>query len=367
MLIRNEKTEDPSVRNIARYLPVQNPMFMDIETTGLGWRSSHLYMIGVLFEQNGEWMLRQFFLERPFAEKEYLQEFAAFLKGLPDCIPVHFNGNTFDLPYLREKYAFYDLPVPTQLIAESCDLFREIRSLKEMLSLSSLKQRFLKEFLGVEREDGFTGGELIPVYQEYLKTASEEHLEALFQHNRFDLFGLPKLLPLLSLLSLRTGDFKLEQVYLSDTVLHIGLRLPSAYSGSLYSEHQLYTVRLKDSAVSVSVPVTDAELKHYFHNWKDYYYFPEEDSALHKSVAVFADKTHRIKASAATCYQRHRGRYIPLFGKTKLPVFHKGYRSMPAYIALTEAWMSDSEAVREYCKDLFSDPGFHLNRKDPAH
>ena len=49
-------------------------VFFDIETTGLSWRTSHLYLIGALFFDPAAdtFTLRQWFLDRPTEEKACL-------------------------------------------------------------------------------------------------------------------------------------------------------------------------------------------------------------------------------------------------------------------------------------------------------
>ena len=51
--------------------------FFDIETTGLSWRTSHLYLIGALFFDPAAdtFTLRQWFLDRPTEEKRCLSLF----------------------------------------------------------------------------------------------------------------------------------------------------------------------------------------------------------------------------------------------------------------------------------------------------
>ena len=40
----------------------------------------------------------------------------------------------------------------------------------------------------------------------------------------------------------------------------------------------------------------------YYLDYKNYYYLPNEDMAVHKSVAVSVDRTHREKAAPENCY-----------------------------------------------------------------
>lgn len=73
--------------------------------------------------------------------------------------------------------------------------------------------------------------------------------------------------------------------------------------GSCYFKGENDTATLK-------VPLIEEELKYFYANYKDYYYLPEEDVALHKSVADFVDKEFRVQATAATCYTRKYSLYL---------------------------------------------------------
>ena len=61
-----------------------------------------------------------------------------------------------------------------------------------------MKQKAVEAFLGISREDIYTGGQLIDVYRQYLYTKSEELLRLLLLHNEDDLKGMPSVLPILN-------------------------------------------------------------------------------------------------------------------------------------------------------------------------
>ena len=69
--------------NLQMYLR-NGDVFFDIETTGLSWRASHLYLIGALFFDPAAdaFTLRQWFLDRPTEEKEMLVSFFTFLSDV---------------------------------------------------------------------------------------------------------------------------------------------------------------------------------------------------------------------------------------------------------------------------------------------
>lgn len=130
-------------------------VFFDIETTGLSWRTSHLYLIGALFFDPAAdtFTLRQWFLDRPAEEKEMLVSFFTFLSDVKRL--VHFNGTTFDLPYLTHKALFYQMEDPLSSIA-SLDLYQALRPFQSILGLSSMKQKNVEQYLSFPRKDHLT-------------------------------------------------------------------------------------------------------------------------------------------------------------------------------------------------------------------
>ena len=73
--------------NLQMYLR-NGDVFFDIETTGLSWRTSHLYLIGALFFDPAAdaFTLRQWFLDRPTEEKEMLVSFFTFLSDVKQLL-----------------------------------------------------------------------------------------------------------------------------------------------------------------------------------------------------------------------------------------------------------------------------------------
>ena len=207
----------------------EDVLFFDIETTGLSARSAGLYLIGVLTytadasiaresniiasldtsapESAGHWTLLQYFCEDVADEPAVLQAFFELLRTKKTLIS--YNGDGFDIPFLHHMLEQYGLPYSFDIV-ESFDLFKEFRPLKRLLGLPDLKLKSCERFLGIDREDRFTGGELIEVYFEWQKTKAPALLDTLLLHNAEDIANLPNLLPLLRYRSLPHSDFHLR-------------------------------------------------------------------------------------------------------------------------------------------------------------
>ena len=76
-----------------------------------------------------------------------------------------------------------------------------------MLKLPDYKQKTIERFLGLSRNDTFSGGELIEVYQNYLKTPDEQAMFFLKQHNYEDVLGMTGLIAIRSYRKLFDGAF----------------------------------------------------------------------------------------------------------------------------------------------------------------
>ena len=68
----------------------------------------------------------------------------------------------------------------------------------------------------------------------------------------------------------------------------------------------------EEKSLSIEVPLWEGTLYHFFADYKNYYYLPKEDMAVHKSVGCFVEPAYRQKATAANCYIKKAGRFLPL-------------------------------------------------------
>lgn len=329
-------------------------LFLDIETTGFAARSSCLYLIGcVYFRQNG-FHLIQWFAEQPDEERAVLEAFFTFAASYR-CL-VHFNGNHFDIPYMEQKCAQYELPYRFDGF-QGTDLYVRICPLKNFLKLPNCKQKTIEAYLGIIREDTLSGGDLISVYHNYAASPTKEAYDALLLHNAEDIQGLVRLLPILSYARLYQEGVRVVKVnanYYRDfhnvgraeLVMKLSLPAPLPISVSNYANGCFFSAF--ENEASLKVPLIDGELKYFYPNYRDYYYLPAEDTALHKSVSSFVDPAHRIAASATTCYTRKNSEYLPEWAPVFTPIFKSSYQSPDSYIELTDDRKKDRDFFAAY-------------------
>jgi len=331
--------------------PKENMAFFDIETTGLSPNASSLYLIGLMTYDRIEkkWLLCQWFANNYQSEKEILQNFLDALANVEYL--YHFNGKTFDIPYILKKCTRHALQIPEhcqKLLHDttgkhSIDLLGIIRSLRHALLLEKCSQAAVEQWLGARRSDHFSGSELITVYSEYmqqklLNTENAEKLEkVLLLHNHDDIEMMLNLcslftyneylsdacrIRLLTIENLST----LEVLHIEKQMLSLSIKLPAAVPKAVHltapfplatagidipAVKSPATLLMEKDTACISLPLYEGTLKFFLPDYKNYYYLIKEDMAVHRSIAEFVDSSVRQKATAATCYIKQTGLFLP--------------------------------------------------------
>ena len=367
-------------------------LFIDIETTGLSPRNSELYMIGLSYCENDSWRIVQLFAESPAEEGHILKMFAKNFGGHSKII--NFNGDRFDLPFLQNKFEKYKIPNPIE-DADSIDLQKIIRPYQDQLGLIDCKQRTIEMYLGTTRKNKHDGKSLLPVYASYKKTMARQPLEILFLHNYEDVKGMFALLPMFLFLkffslfqnmpgtSIKTDEPIVPENYLDPQApleevtlpvkakkvqanyyndyegnlkkeifmkLELPFALPSSLTGHL---DDCYFKTDKNEAI-LRVPIYEAELKYFYSNYKDYYYLPKEDTAIHKSIASFVDKKYREKAKAENCYTKKSGQYLREWDLVFTPFFKSDYKDERIFFDLNSNLKQSRFALSVYASHIIA-------------
>ncbi|MCH5250462.1 MAG: ribonuclease H-like domain-containing protein [Lachnospiraceae bacterium] len=356
VILENFEIEYP-IQSLA---PLDKILFLDIETTGFTAKKSNLYMIGAAYYRDDCWRIQQFFAEKYEEEKSILEAFFSFATTFTHL--VHFNGNNFDLPFLMQKCKLYSLPYKFEGY-DGIDLYRRIAPYKFFLNIPNCKQKTLENFLGIKRDDKYNGGELIGVYHDYVNQPSFEAANSLLLHNKDDMKGLLKLLPLLAYHDLFNSDLKAVKVQANSYrdyhgnnrhVLIMKLKLSTPLPRPISAMANGCRFHAEDSEGTLKIPIYDGELKYFYSNYKDYYYLPIEDLAMHKSVASFVDKNHREQANASNCYTRKYSSYLPQWDVLVEPFFKREYNSKDLFFELTDEIKKNRKLFSKYANHILN-------------
>lgn len=331
-------------------------LFVDIETTGLSARSAAVYEIGTAYvsDSTGEWEIRQWLCSHRREEKEMLRQFFTFAGRFR--LLVHFNGTTFDLPFLKargEKFGglgkHFD-PESAQMksVLDDCaslDLYRRFHGLASLLGLPDRKQKTFEGFLGIQREDTMDGGRLIPVWDEYEQSGDVKLEHFLLIHNEEDMKGLLRLTDLFACTSLLRGEFTILSHELNQDrsfggqeicEAQVFFRLDQPLRRKFFiSEHGFYFSAEGERGKAV-LPLVRDTLKYFYPDYRNYYYLPREDTAVHKSVGELVDRDFRKKATAATCYIKKEGLFFLTDKQDDTPCFYREYKGKERFVLYNE-------------------------------
>jgi hypothetical protein len=349
-----------------KYLPDEiRPIFVDIETTGLSARTAAIYLIGV----SDGITVTQWMAEDLTEECNVIQAFKDYLLSHEDYTLIHFNGQRFDLPFIKKRADKYLITFHFDEMPQ-IDLFKEIRQYRKILSLNAVNQKAIEGFLGITREDCYDGGRLIRVYMDAAYSDDKSGLDLCLLHNLEDVQGMPGLLSMLAykqLYDLTAADGELS--ILKDTAtqagsphqescadsegnpdpegisrqeatarayIHFRLTLPLPVAIKKADSTGQIILSASGNEVTLTIPVFQGVLKRFYNDYKNYWYLPDTDECIHKSMASFVDASRRVKCDKGHCYTKANGLFLMQSGAIE-PVFSFSTESELNYIALTPA------------------------------
>ncbi len=340
------------------FSPKERVCFFDIETTGLSPKVSSLYLIGALwFEPDtNEFHCRQWFADDYISEQDILVSFASFLSDFTTV--AHYNGAGFDIPYIEKKCMALAIPSPFDGL-NSFDIFREIRTLKTLFSAPNLKLNTAEKLCGFLRQDTLSGKECIEVYSTFMQkkffrdNQRETEKQRLLLHNSDDLVGTYSCGWLLSFR--QSAVFTGYDVSCDSICITYSTTVPFPFPACLEKENNI-SLTYEEDKIQLHLPLFHGTLYHFFPNYKDYYYLPGEDTAIHKSVGAFVEKDFRQQAKASNCYLKKEDDFVLIpfthlenYGTT----FQLHNKSKEQYLTLSEIEKQDSsffEEILSHCR-----------------
>jgi len=336
--------------SILKYTEKDDILYFDIETTGLSKAKNCIYLIGCGYYSCQGLHIIQWFAEKESEEINVLKCFEEFSSSFTSL--VNYNGKSFDIPFTTERMKLYGLNMPE---FNSTDIFTLIKPLKKFLSLNDLTQKSIESFLGVDRDDKYNGGELIYVYKKYTQYKNKTDLEKLLLHNKEDVLNMHYISAITEYLSLLESDFVysdfVEKKYRdysgtekAEIILeakHTGNKELKSFNSFYNNESGSFIMNFSNSGkVSVRIPIIEACLKYYMSNYRDYYYLPEEDMCIYKSMGGAIEKNKIENAKKDTCYVKCTDSFIPLPNKSIMPEnvksFRNEYKCKCEYIRLSD-------------------------------
>ncbi len=163
---------------------------------------------------------------------------------------------------------------------------------------------------------------------------SLEKKNRLLFHNEDDLIGTI----VCALLLAYTTYKRYARVYRQRNTAFYYRHLREKSAANLSFQKGDISFSFEGKSLSIEVPLWEGTLYHFFADYKNYYYLPKEDMAVHKSVGCFVEPAYRQKATAANCYIKKDGRFLPLPAGTDWdsPVFSLTRKDKKVFIPWEE-------------------------------
>lgn len=334
------------------FYPDARLLFFDIETTGFAAKDTTLYLIGALWYEEDHIRIIQWFNDDGDSENEILTAFNNFCKDFSHL--VHFNGLGFDIPYLRQKADLLNVPLTADKELTQIDIYKEIRSYKKILALDNMKQVSIEGYLGIDRQDTYSGKELIHIYQKYAARPDNGLEQLLLLHNHDDLLGMPQISKILNYkaffekIEISSIETKIDE---NKCIFTFTYEKTADLPRRISLSHNGFYLNASGQKAVLFIPIICGTLKHYFKDYKNYYYLPKEDMAIHKSIALYVEPENRIKAAKDNCYIKKTEAFIPCLDKNFSEIFQTASSDKNIYQTLESVLSAGMEKQQEYIKN----------------
>ena len=140
-------------------------------------------------------------------------------------------------------------------------------------------------------------------------------------------------------------------LFRSETKLLFSLSLETPVPVTLSANAGFCYITVTENKTKIKMPLYEGTLLYFYPDYKNYYYLPFEDEAIHKSIAAYLEPSHRQKATAATCYKKTSGKFLYAPGAPDLPLLKENYRSREHYVSWPFPEPKD-EALKTYLHEV---------------
>ena len=318
---------------IRTYFGDKKVCMFDIETTGLSPFKSFTYIIGVNVFEDGQWKIIQLFNDDGKSEPEMIRCFMSMIKDYD--VLVEFNGDTFDIPYIRKRMDFIESKFHIHLTdnfneIESFDLMKMVRQYKFALGLPNIKQKTVEKYLGINRVDMYNGGQLIDVYLGYLAMKDMRSRELVLRHNRDDMEGMILISAMLAIGFIEKRKFSLQNLYtekISNSerlMLCFDIKMDKSMVRPLITFADGIELRAEEDKATLMVPIQNASYNYYLGS-------SEKDGCVEKE-----------------------GPFVPQLNcmVDGLPTYKAKCRDKNSYLLLDDTFLGNNDYMTKYISEV---------------
>ncbi len=336
----------PDMEEALRMTQGGRPLLLTIETTGLSYTSAFVFMFTAVYPEGPHWHRVTMLADHRRDERALLTALHEMLTNAD--VLYSFGHHAFSGRFLSERWE--------NVVGEKAEFFppgleiidmqHRLRKIRHLLMLDHLSRSDIEDLAGFKRKVRISGRKIAGSFSEYEKTRDMEIAGMLIRHQEEDIESLFRIGIMNAYCLFTEGDLTVthhEIFNALDPYLKIEAVCGRDFPADLSASNEWCGITLSGSHITMCIPLFYGRLKYFLPGpAKDYYYLPEEDCAIHKSVAMFVDKAHRRKATQDTCYTTREGCFLAVPEADISPIFLKNRNERPAYIQYDEAqWQED--------------------------
>ena len=173
----------PLLHYLAGFCQDQDFAIVDIETLGLSERP--IILLGIAKPTKTHVCTSQFLLRDIQDEPGAIWALISQIE--PNLSLITYNGRSFDIPYIKQRLAYYGLDAP--LDNPHFDVLHFTRRALRH-KLSDCKLETVEKYIGIKRDINIPGALVPHYYETYMRTKNPGPLVAIVEHNRQDLLTL---------------------------------------------------------------------------------------------------------------------------------------------------------------------------------
>lgn len=344
---------------------LKDGVLFDIETTGFKAEYNPIYLIGCANACDDGYLITQFLAESRSDERELLDAFISYITEISNAaekpVPlITFNGNRFDIPYVDRRTAKYG---GSYCLAAhpKYDIYRFASKNKTLFGLPDLKQKSLERFIGIERDDMYSGGELIDVVKEYHEDHDPKKERLLLLHNNEDVKGMIALLTLFNLSEVALSEnITIDDIMTDEDAGDVTVIFSGALGKPLPAEFTIHEegfhIKMGPARLKGAIKPYTGTLRLYFSDTSSYVYLIDEKKIVPKLIAADIPKDRKRKAEPAECFAEKEGVFIriPSSGADIYDThrYIKEHKAKEEYAALDMSEGISKEWLSLYISDL---------------
>ena len=331
--------------SIEKYF-TEDTLFFDIECTGLSPRKSFIYLIGFASRVGNKIEITQLLAENEADEINLLIEFNNILTQYNRLIG--YNSTRFDENFILERCKKYgcDTPIKSK---KHIDMYLCATKAKVLLTLPNFKQKTIENFLGLDREDIYDGGQLIPVYKKYSSEGHAKSKELVLLHNYEDVKGMIYICDIFAYIDLLDSRILNINTEINDDSFSIDGDFDVSIKNSINKMRDYGLYIIKGNHIHLSLNTFKGILYTWLEGHTSYYYIIKEDMIVPKSIGVSIDPSNRRNATKADCKVKKEDVFVRLPDRFVAPagmrVFKADYKSKELYVAASDFTEGLSEKI----------------------